>query len=185
VKTELLQQIEGVESQGSNNLLLAATNCPWELDSAFLRRNLDKWYLLHQKKKIFTINLICSTDFRNGYSLAYPQSQSGSNFLEFNLKEFQMILLQRNFKTFRNKQKGNSSVYYSYRISQLFRQLNSFSGSDIVSIVSDTLMEPIRELERCKHFKKAWPVFLSKNTKHKTQNKPNQNQNQNQNQKEK
>ena len=36
IKTELLRQIENATS--SSVFLLCATNCPWELDSAFLRR---------------------------------------------------------------------------------------------------------------------------------------------------
>ena len=36
VKNELLKQIEGVGA--SAVFLLCATNCPWELDTAFLRR---------------------------------------------------------------------------------------------------------------------------------------------------
>ncbi|XP_042230389.1 suppressor protein of bem1/bed5 double mutants-like isoform X2 [Homarus americanus] len=39
VKSELLRQIEGVEDdKDSSVFLLGATNCPWDLDSAFLRR---------------------------------------------------------------------------------------------------------------------------------------------------
>ena len=36
MKTELLREIENATQ--SNIFLLCATNCPWELDSAFLRR---------------------------------------------------------------------------------------------------------------------------------------------------
>ncbi|XP_064086805.1 uncharacterized protein LOC135201642 isoform X3 [Macrobrachium nipponense] len=39
VKTELLKQIEGIEDENSATVfLLGATNCPWDLDPAFLRR---------------------------------------------------------------------------------------------------------------------------------------------------
>ncbi|CAL4076149.1 unnamed protein product [Meganyctiphanes norvegica] len=39
VKTELLRQIEGIENSGDSKVfLLGATNCPWDLDNAFLRR---------------------------------------------------------------------------------------------------------------------------------------------------
>ena len=45
VKNELLKQIEGVGNPGNKEehnkdglFLLCATNCPWELDTAFLRR---------------------------------------------------------------------------------------------------------------------------------------------------
>ncbi|XP_062588736.1 uncharacterized protein LOC134250400 isoform X1 [Saccostrea cucullata] len=40
IKTELLKQMEGADTADSSDqiFLLCATNCPWELDSAFLRR---------------------------------------------------------------------------------------------------------------------------------------------------
>ena len=38
VKNELLKQIEGVGAGNDKLFLLCATNCPWELDTAFLRR---------------------------------------------------------------------------------------------------------------------------------------------------
>ncbi|XP_063682525.1 uncharacterized protein LOC134817320 isoform X2 [Bolinopsis microptera] len=38
VKNELLKQIEGVGTHNGKLFLLCATNCPWELDTAFLRR---------------------------------------------------------------------------------------------------------------------------------------------------
>uniref|UniRef100_A0A914ULG4 AAA+ ATPase domain-containing protein n=1 Tax=Plectus sambesii TaxID=2011161 RepID=A0A914ULG4_9BILA len=39
VKTELLVQLQRLQnSEGKQTLLVCATNCPWELDAAFLRR---------------------------------------------------------------------------------------------------------------------------------------------------
>ncbi|XP_013386414.1 vacuolar protein sorting-associated protein 4B-like [Lingula anatina] len=47
VKTELLKQMEGADSSGSSDriFLLCATNCPWELDPAFLRRFQKRIYI--------------------------------------------------------------------------------------------------------------------------------------------
>ena len=46
VKTELLRQMEGVDNNGHNRMfLLCATNCPWELDPAFLRRFQKRIYV--------------------------------------------------------------------------------------------------------------------------------------------
>jgi len=43
IKTELLRQIENATN--SSIFLLCATNCPWELDSAFLRRFQKRVYV--------------------------------------------------------------------------------------------------------------------------------------------
>ena len=43
MKTEILKQMDGVESAQSNAsvIVMAASNCPWDLDDAF-RRRLEK-----------------------------------------------------------------------------------------------------------------------------------------------
>ncbi|XP_070536715.1 vacuolar protein sorting-associated protein 4-like [Ptychodera flava] len=47
IKTELLKQMEGADNVNSGDqiFLLCATNCPWELDSAFLRRFQKRIYV--------------------------------------------------------------------------------------------------------------------------------------------
>ena len=47
IKTELLKQMEGADnsSQADKVFVLCATNCPWELDSAFLRRFQKRIYI--------------------------------------------------------------------------------------------------------------------------------------------
>ncbi|XP_028391966.1 protein SUPPRESSOR OF K(+) TRANSPORT GROWTH DEFECT 1-like [Dendronephthya gigantea] len=48
IKTELLKQMEGVDSSFSKDeriFFLCATNCPWELDTAFLRRFQKRVYI--------------------------------------------------------------------------------------------------------------------------------------------
>lgn len=47
VKTELLKQMEGADNSDSSDeiFLLCATNCPWELDTAFLRRYQKRIYI--------------------------------------------------------------------------------------------------------------------------------------------
>ena len=59
VKTELLKQMEGVSTK--TVFLLCATNCPWELDTAFLRRFSKKIYIPlpneQVRKEIFEIHL--------------------------------------------------------------------------------------------------------------------------------
>lgn len=47
VKTELLKQMDGADNSEKNEqvFLLCATNCPWELDSAFLRRFQKRIYI--------------------------------------------------------------------------------------------------------------------------------------------
>ncbi|XP_076435516.1 uncharacterized protein LOC143275353 [Babylonia areolata] len=47
VKTELLKQMEGADNSASSEriFLMCATNCPWDLDSAFLRRFQKRIYV--------------------------------------------------------------------------------------------------------------------------------------------
>ncbi|XP_002739185.1 vacuolar protein sorting-associated protein 4-like [Saccoglossus kowalevskii] len=47
IKTELMKQMEGADNTDSadNLFLLCATNCPWELDTAFLRRFQKRIYV--------------------------------------------------------------------------------------------------------------------------------------------
>lgn len=46
IKTELLKQMEGANSNNSDQIfLLCATNCPWEIDSAFIRRFQKRIYI--------------------------------------------------------------------------------------------------------------------------------------------
>ena len=47
MKTELLKQMEGADNSSLSDkiFLLCATNCPWELDSAFLRRFQKRIYI--------------------------------------------------------------------------------------------------------------------------------------------
>lgn len=47
IKTELLHQMEGVNTSSNDVFLLCATNCPWELDPAFLRRFQKRIYISH------------------------------------------------------------------------------------------------------------------------------------------
>ena len=47
IKTELLKQMEGADSSSQTKgfFLLCATNCPWDLDTAFLRRFQRRIYI--------------------------------------------------------------------------------------------------------------------------------------------
>ena len=45
IKTELLHQMEGADKMEEGVFLLCATNCPWELDPAFLRRFQRRIYI--------------------------------------------------------------------------------------------------------------------------------------------
>ena len=52
IKTELLRQMEGADTSansggegGGRMFLLCATNCPWELDGAFIRRFQKRIYV--------------------------------------------------------------------------------------------------------------------------------------------
>ena len=64
IKTELLKQMEGVDSheeKESKLFVLGATNCPWELDTAFLRRFEKRIYIplpdKQARRELFHIHL--------------------------------------------------------------------------------------------------------------------------------
>ena len=67
VKNELLKQIEGVGASNDKVFLLCATNCPWELDSAFLRRFERRLYvpLPDSKTRTKLIKLFLKTTSHN------------------------------------------------------------------------------------------------------------------------
>lgn len=65
VKTELLRQMEGVDTAGPTEgggdreiFLLCATNCPWELDPAFLRRFQKRIFIPLPGKSVFQSNVM-------------------------------------------------------------------------------------------------------------------------------
>ncbi len=45
IKAELLQQMDGIDKSSEGILVLAATNLPWDLDSAFRRRFTKRFYI--------------------------------------------------------------------------------------------------------------------------------------------
>ncbi len=58
IKTELLRQMEGADSRGGGDVfLLCATNCPWELDPAFLRRFQKRIFIQLPCRLIYTHNV--------------------------------------------------------------------------------------------------------------------------------
>jgi vacuolar protein-sorting-associated protein 4 len=61
VKTEFLVQMDGVAQDNNGILLIAATNLPWTLDSAFLRRFQKKIHIplpdKEARKRLFEINV--------------------------------------------------------------------------------------------------------------------------------
>lgn len=61
IKTELLKQLEGANHQNESDVFfICATNCPWELDTAFLRRFEKRIYLaLPERKARKTLLEIC------------------------------------------------------------------------------------------------------------------------------
>ena len=54
IKTELLKQMEGATDSGLV-FLLCATNCPWELDSAFIRRVQKRIYVPLPDRQVILI----------------------------------------------------------------------------------------------------------------------------------
>ncbi|EGD83623.1 hypothetical protein PTSG_04231 [Salpingoeca rosetta] len=105
IKTELLRQMEGADKEGGNarTFLLCATNCPWELDSAFLRR------------------------FQKRVYVGLPDLDA------------RRTLMQRLLT-------GVEHTITDEELQDLAEQTSGYSGSDVVTVMSDATMEPVREL---------------------------------------
>ena len=71
IKTELLRQIENATNRSV--FLLGATNCPWELDSAFLRRFQKRAYVPLPDRSL------CGFPVRTALSYAVFDNRNSSN----------------------------------------------------------------------------------------------------------
>ncbi|XP_076800891.1 uncharacterized protein LOC143445576 [Clavelina lepadiformis] len=108
IKTELLRQMDGITSN-YGMFLLCATNCPWELDSAFLRR------------------------FQKRVYIPLPDEPSRISILKLHAGEERIL---------------NQSEW-----SELGRQTDGYSGSDLANLANAALFEPMRELHSAKRWK--------------------------------
>ena len=88
IKTELLKQMEGSETQEESNLfILGATNCPWELDTAFMRRFEKRIYIplpdKQTRRELFSIHFqavpVKITNEEWERILAFSEGYSGSD----------------------------------------------------------------------------------------------------------
>jgi vacuolar protein-sorting-associated protein 4 len=112
VKTELLRQMDGINDyvEQPKWFLLCSTNCPWELDAAFLRRF---------QKKIY-IKLPC--------------------------KESRLAMLHIHTQGIDVSMTDDDWSYVA-------SLTENFTGSDIVNLTSDAVLEPIRELNLIQYSK--------------------------------
>ena len=90
--------------------VLCATNCPWELDTAFLRRFSKRIYI------------------------PLPDSVTREALFKIQLKGVAIQLEEDD-------------------MGRLVEQTDGYSGSDIANLISEAVMEPIRELRDCESWK--------------------------------
>lgn len=114
IKNEFLTKIDSLNPSTTDNpsvFIIASTNRPWDLDSAFLRRF---------EKKIY---------------IPLPSKQIRQKLFE---------------QSFQNNSDAHGFTDDSY--SMFAEKTEGYSGADIVHIVKDAGMKPIRELQRAQYF---------------------------------
>ena len=115
---------------GGDVLFLCATNCPWELDPAFLRRF---------QRKIFI-----------GLPSKYTLKSSFLPYLSWSLppclhRDDRCELLRLHL--------GSTGVALSGKDLQVVADLTEgYSGCDIAHLVSEALLRPLRELQAAQHW---------------------------------
>lgn len=129
MKTELLVQMDGLAKSDDLVFLLAASNIPWELDHAMLRR-LEKRILvdlptLEARIKMFATHLPPSVIKENGLSLTAD--------LDYNRLAEVFLLKEKNF--WYNLQKKNFS-----------KITEGYSGSDIKLVCKEAAMKSVRKV---------------------------------------
>jgi vacuolar protein-sorting-associated protein 4 len=125
--------MEGADNEPNSDtfFLLCATNCPWELDSAFLRRFEKRIYIpLPDKSSTTNTYKTCGlTDRLCDHRLA------------------RIALLKGRVKS--------TSVHLNEQDWQDLGSITEgFSGSDLATCCDDAIYEPVRELTKVTHWKK-------------------------------
>jgi len=116
MKTELLIQMDGLEKENDKVFVLCATNLPWELDSAFLRR---------LEKKIFI-----GLPSKNDRKLIFEK------YLEGKLNKIDPTIAP----------KSDSSLMFKncVDLKSIVSKSEGYSGSDIRLVCKEAAMRPVR-----------------------------------------
>ncbi|XP_074661528.1 vacuolar protein sorting-associated protein 4-like [Tubulanus polymorphus] len=109
IKTELLKQMEGVDSHqgGDTVFLLCATNCPWELDSAFIRRFQKRIYVSLPNREA-RIQLLKIHDKNNELNLTEKQWNQLADLTDgYSGSDLANVMMQAFFSPIRELQASN------------------------------------------------------------------------------
>jgi vacuolar protein-sorting-associated protein 4 len=118
IKNEFLVQMDGLNNDNSGVLFLAATNLPWNMDPAFIRR------------------------FQKRIEVPLPNEESRMKVFEIEIGTTLCDLSQEDYM-------------------ELAQGSEGFSGSDIKTLVQDSLNCPIKRLVEATHFSEVSKIFLT------------------------
>lgn len=122
--------MQGVGKKREGLLVLGATNVPWEIDGAMRRRFEKRIYIplpdRYARAYMFHLNLGDTPNSLGEFTweLVDPKNEEG-------------------------ERRCTSDVY-----NQLADRTAGFSGSDISVVVREAMMEPVRECQKAKYFRK-------------------------------
>lgn len=119
IKTEFLIQMQGLKQDNSLDgvLVLAATNLPWDLDTAVLRR------------------------FQKRIMVPLPNVQARLKLIQHALHDMVHALTEQD-------------------VQLLAEQMQGYSGSDIEHVMQEAIMQPIRNIQACKTFKRQHEMWV-------------------------
>ena len=130
IKTELLHQMEGANTNCHDEdvFLLCATNCPWELDPAFLRRFQRRIYI-----SLPCRYGNCSCLLNTGFSHVVCRA-ARLQILQHQLQSTSACLSESDWHKLADCTEG-------------------YSGSDLANVTADALLQPVREMEQARYWK--------------------------------
>ncbi|KAK1934370.1 ATPase, AAA family [Babesia divergens] len=126
VKTEFLVQMQGISDAAEGVLVLAATNLPWALDSAIIRRYVC---VLFARPYCFR--------FDRRIYIPLPDVQARRTLLALSLKDCTAELLDAD-------------------LDEIAKLTEGYSGSDMNVLVRDARMQPLRQSKDATHFKQVF-----------------------------
>ncbi|KAH7568574.1 hypothetical protein JRO89_XS06G0017100 [Xanthoceras sorbifolium] len=161
LKTELLIQMDGLTRTDELVFVLAATNLPWELDAAMLRRlekrmlmvsinHLPSFSLLAVTLPLSIVTVVSWHSSTQLISKLWNSSSDGFSYISSPLTMINKILVPlpepeariAMFKELLPSESGEESLPYDL----LVERTEGFSGSDIRLLCKEAAMQPLRRL---------------------------------------